>query len=168
MHNKKVLTIDPGTRNMGIAVFRGKKLSYYGVHTFPRLISKKILPSVYRGKLIQLVLDFHPDLIVYEKTFFKNNPTSKGVNTLTRQIQLVGKINKIEVIGISPTTVRKLLCGNGNSTKRDVATILVSRFPELSPYLIKDKKWKEDFHLNMFDAIALGCVIDEFQTKLEK
>ena len=161
MRNKRILTIDPGTRNMGIAVFNGKRLLYYGVHTFQKMESQQALQKISKAKLTQLVEDFSPEIIVYEKTFFKNNPTSKAVNTLTHQIKSIGKRKDIKVIGVSATTVRKIVCGTGKATKRDVATVLVSIYPQLSPYLINDKRWKEDFHFNMFDAIALRLAIDE-------
>jgi hypothetical protein len=42
--------------------------------------------------------------------------------------------------------------------KKDVARIIVSKFPELKVYLTQDRVWKERFHQNMFDAVALGMM----------
>jgi hypothetical protein len=39
-----------------------------------------------------------------------------------------------------------------------VAKAVVARYPELRAYLIHDRKWKERFHENKFDAVALGMM----------
>jgi len=35
---------------------------------------------------------------------------------------------------------------------------VVSKYPELKVYLTQDRAWKERFHQNMFDAVALGIM----------
>jgi len=37
-----------------------------------------------------------------------------------------------------------------------VARVIVSKYPELKVYLTQDRAWKELYHQNMFDAVALG------------
>jgi hypothetical protein len=49
-------------------------------------------------------------------------------------------------------------CGNGRAGKKDVARVTVSKFPDLKVYLTQDRAWKERFHQNMFDAVALGIM----------
>ena len=43
--------------------------------------------------------------------------------------------------------------------KDEVAKVIVAYYLELKPYLTSDRKWKEQFHRNMFDAIALGLTV---------
>jgi hypothetical protein len=40
-----------------------------------------------------------------------------------------------------------------------VARIIVARFPELKVNLTQDRAWKERYHQNMFDAVALGMMV---------
>lgn len=40
-----------------------------------------------------------------------------------------------------------------------VARVIVSKFPELKVYLTQDRAWKERYHQNMFDAVALGMMV---------
>jgi len=67
-------------------------------------------------------------------------------------------------MGLLPThayslsTVKKFICGNGWADKKEVAKAIVSKFPELKVYLTQDRAWKEKFHQNMFDAVALGIM----------
>ena len=57
--------------------------------------------------------------------------------------------------------MKKFTCGNGKASKREVARVVVSRFPELRVYLTQDRAWKERFHQNMFDAVAVGVMAAE-------
>jgi len=58
----------------------------------------------------------------------------------------------------SPNTVKKFICGNGWATKAEVSRAVVLKYPELKVYLTQDRAWKERFHQNMFDAVALGIM----------
>lgn len=54
--------------------------------------------------------------------------------------------------------MKKFICGHGRASKFQVATVVVSKFPELKIYLTQDRAWKERFHQNMFDAVALAMM----------
>jgi Holliday junction resolvasome RuvABC endonuclease subunit len=56
----------------------------------------------------------------------------------------------------APQTVRKSLTGDGWASKRELARAVASRFPALRVYLTQDRKWKERYFLNLFDAVALA------------
>jgi hypothetical protein len=42
---------------------------------------------------------------------------------------------------------------------KEVARVIVSKYPELKVYLTQDRAWKEFYHQNMFDAVALGITV---------
>jgi crossover junction endodeoxyribonuclease RuvC len=154
--NKRVLGIDPGTKDVGFALLEGEKLIHYGVKTIPRLhTSNEILKE---GKRIvsRLMDDFRPEILVVEKTFFANNKDSVLLNTFTAQIRQMGKRKGLKVLSIATNTVRKAVCGNGAASKEEVAQVIALKYPQLKPYLTSDKKWKEKYQRNMFDAVALG------------
>ncbi len=154
--NKRILAIDPGTRNMGIAVLDGEILAYYGVKIIRGVKSPHEKLKTGRKIILELIKDFRPHAMVVEKTFFANNRNSALLNVFADEIQALGKRKKMMVSCIAANTVRRVICGNGSASKREVARILVSQYPELRAYLSSDKRWKEDHHYNMFDAIALG------------
>jgi len=35
---------------------------------------------------------------------------------------------------------------------------VVAKYPELKVYLTQDRAWKEKYHQNMFDVVALGMM----------
>ncbi len=45
--------------------------------------------------------------------------------------------------------------------KKEVARIIVSKYPELKVYLSQDRAYKEHYFQNMLDAIALGMMAYE-------
>jgi len=56
----------------------------------------------------------------------------------------------------SPQRVRSTVAGNGKAKKSEVALAVAQRFPTLRVYLTQDRRWKERYWQNMFDAIALA------------
>ena len=97
------------------------------------------------------------------------DPTSRGFgypvqedpNILVDEIRALARERGILVRALAPSTVKKRVCGDGRATKREVARAVVVRYPELKVYLGQDRKWKERYHGNMFDAVAIGMASGE-------
>lgn len=155
----KVLAIDPGTRYMGIALLEKGIPIHVGVKTIKTRMSPHETLKAGRKIVLRLIKDFRPQVLAVEKTFFANNRNSALLNVLGDEIRAIGKRKKLKVICFAPNTIRKAICGNGRASKEDVARVLVSRFPDLKVYLTQDRKWKERYHQNMFDALALGILV---------
>ncbi len=154
--NNRVLAIDPGTHYIGVAVLDGAKLAYYGVKTLSHRKSPHDILMEGRKLIRELIDDFKPKTLAVEKTFFANNRNSALLNVFANEIVAIGKRKGLRVKLLAANVVRKELCRNGWATKREVAQEICHRFPELMPFLSSDRRWKEDFYLNMFDAVALG------------
>jgi crossover junction endodeoxyribonuclease RuvC len=157
-NNSKILAIDPGTREIGIAFLEKGKLIYYGV----KVIKKKKSPheTLKEGRkiVLRLIKDFKPKTLVVEKTFFVNNRNASLLNVFVDEIKAIGKRKGLKVISYAPSTVKKFICGNGRANKNELARVVVSKYPELKVYLTQDRAWKERYHQNMFDAVALGTM----------
>ena len=158
-NNDRILAIDPGTREMGVAFLEGGKLIYHGV----KVIRKKRSPheSLQAGReiVLRLIKDFRPAILVVEKTFFARNRNTSLLNVFADEIVAIGKRKGLKVKSFAPSTMKKAIAGNGHATKEEVAGVVVARFPELKVYLTQDRKWKERFHQNMFDAVALAMMV---------
>jgi Holliday junction resolvasome RuvABC endonuclease subunit len=98
--------------------------------------------------------------LVVEKTFFVNNRNAALLNVFVDDIKAIGKRKGLKVISYAPSTVKKFICGNGRASKKDVAKAIISKYPELKVYLTQDRAWKERYHQNMFDAVALGMMAE--------
>ena len=73
-------------------------------------------------------------------------------------VVMPGHFRPVGTTRISPTTSTCWRHRSGWATKEQVAKAVVARYPELRAYLIHDRKWKERFHENKFDAVALGMM----------
>jgi Holliday junction resolvasome RuvABC endonuclease subunit len=153
---KKTLAIDPGTRNIGFALLDNGDLVHYGVKTIGRAQSPHYKRQEGRKFISRLIEDFRPQSLLVEKTFFANNRNSALLNAMADEVGALGRRRKLSVRSLAANTVRKAICGNGAASKEDVARAIVSRYPELKPYLSSDRRWKERYHRNMFDAVALA------------
>lgn len=155
-NRSKILAIDPGTKHMGHAFLDKGKLLYYGV----KVIEKKKSPheTLKEGKKIVLGLinDLKPNVLVVEKTFISNNRSASLLNVFFDEIRAVGKRKKLRVLSFAPSTVKKHIAKDGWARKKEVARAIASKYPELKVYLTQDRGWKERFHQNMFDAVALA------------
>jgi crossover junction endodeoxyribonuclease RuvC len=158
-NNVRILAIDPGTKFMGVAVLENGKLVYHAV----KVIAKGKSPhqTLQRAKavVLRLIDDYAPQVIAVEKTFFSRNRNTALLNVLFDEIKSISRRNKIDFISFAPSTIKKFTCGNGWASKKEVATVVVSKFPELKVFLTQDRDWKERFHQNMFDAVALGIMV---------
>lgn len=159
-HKQKILAIDPGTREMGVAFFEGEALIYHGVRVITKRKSPHGILKQGRKTILRLIKELSPQVLVVEKTFFANNKNSALLNVFVDEIMAVGKRKGLKVLSFAPNTVKKFICGNGRASKEEVAKVIVSRYPELKVYLSQDRKWKERYHQNMFDAVALGVMIE--------
>ena len=162
----RILAIDPGTRVMGIAFLEKGKLIYYGVKTIKdgtRLPHQRLREA--RRVVIRLIQDFHPEVLAIEKTFFSNNRNIALLNVLAEEIKAIARRKGLKVFSLAPSTVKKLVCGNGRARKREVAKVVVAKYPELKVLVSQDRKWKEAYWQNVFDALALAIAVNKTTCK---
>lgn len=154
----KILAIDPGTRTMGVALLDREQLVYYGVRAIrmPGAPCERLKEA--RRTVLRLINDLRPDTLVVEKTFFANNRNGAVLNALVKQIVAIGRRKRLRVVSYAANTVKKRVCGNGRASKKEIARAVICRYPELGVYFSQDRKWKERYHQNMFDAVAVGMV----------
>lgn len=156
--NQRILAIDPGTRHMGVALLENGCLMYHGVKVIRKQETPHATLKAGRKVVLRLIKDLKPDVLAFEKTFFANNRNTALLNVFSDEIRAIGRRKGLQVVSFAPGTIKKFICGHGRASKFQIATVMVSRFPELKVYLTQDRAWKEVFHQNMFDAVALGVM----------
>lgn len=155
---RRILAIDPGTRFMGIAFLDNGKLIYHAVKVIAKGQSPQRTLQRARDAVVRLMDDLEPDIIAVERTFFSQNRNTALLNVLFDEIRSLARRKRLAFVSYAPSTIKKFICGNGHAGKKQVATTVVAKFPELRVYLTQDRAWKERFHQNMFDAVALGIM----------
>jgi len=161
----KILAIDPGTREIGVALLQDESLIYHGVKTIRKRGTPQERLKEGRKIVLRLIQDFKPQVLAVEKTFFAKNKNAALLNVFAEEITAIGKKQGKTVVSFAPNTVKKFTCGNGRASKAEVARVVIARFPELKVFLTQDRAWKERYHQNMFDAGALGICSHSFLMK---
>jgi len=150
-----ILAIDPGTRELGYAALRGNTLIESGVLSVRHLPAQHRLAHV-RDALKRWFRSFGPSVLVIEHVPNRPLDSRVGLPSLGRLLRRMARANHMEVATYSAKAVRRTLLNNGWAGKPELVEPLVGRHPQLRVYRGQNRKWKERYWHNMFDAIALG------------
>jgi Holliday junction resolvasome RuvABC endonuclease subunit len=169
MQHKTILGIDPGTKEMGLAVLRGRELMYFGVRTLRNGTRPYDVIGLARRIVLAAIERYAPDIVAIEEPF--NLPTKRAhlLNVIADELRGRAEEVGLEVVALSPSAIRERVTGNPHATKIDVAEVLVrgglEQLRDLIPRRPKraalglrprDKYW-----LHMFDALALATAVGE-------
>jgi Holliday junction resolvasome RuvABC endonuclease subunit len=165
MLNKKptrILAISPGTRGMGVAVLEEGRLVYFGVKALRqgKLSDRVIKRGVH---IIEKLMDeYDPHILAIEKTLYAGSRRSSILHGFCKKTKGIAKDRGIHVYNGLPSVVRKTICGEGSSTKRETAKTIANIYPELMKYLTDQKSYnqqqREHYWMSVFDAVGLGLV----------
>lgn len=128
---KKIIGIDVGTNNLAVSVFYNTDLKYYKM-----LKNKKSLSSGEKLLNIEkflrkLFAEEKPNTIVVEGTFW-NPREARGYSYVSAAIGIIQmvawEVLHIEPVKIQPSSVKKLITGNGRAKKEEVADKIKEKF----------------------------------------
>ena len=150
------IAIDPGHREVGYAHFDGDELVDYGVKSLRRSKPKLSPYDVFESVLIRFIKEKSPAAIALEKNSFSKINQNLPVMKIIKMVQDIAQAHNIPVYKYAPNTIRKEVCNDGRATKREVAKIISAMIPELAVYQESNRRWRERYYQNMFDAVACG------------
>ncbi len=153
---KTILSVDPGTRFWGVTVFRGEDIIVSVVKVLSTKGSPRKRLKEVKRVFSSLLEDYAPDVLVMEKPFFFWSRQSRLLNVFIEKIKSLSRKEKMKIYDFSPRTVRKVVCGNGNAGKKDMAKLICSIYPELKIRLNQDRRYKEIYWGHAFDSAGLG------------
>ena len=154
-YDQPILALDPGTRDLGYAVVSGRRLVIASVLPLRRVPRNRRLGTV-RESMQALMRAYQPRTLVLECIPKRPLDVLAGLPALGRLLRRMAREGRLRVAMYSARTVRGTVVGDGWAGKREVAEALSARFPDLRVHLTHDRKWKEAYWQNMFDAVALA------------
>lgn len=154
-HEPTILALDPGLRDLGWAVVRGRRLVAGGVLALRRLPKETRLTEV-RRQVRGWLKAHRPGTVVVERTYPHPVPWLDSLHAISLYAGRLSRRRHLRFVTYAPQQVRKTVLGNGRGTKREAAAVVAARFPQLRLYLTQDRRWKEVYWQNMFDAVALA------------
>lgn len=149
----KILSIIPGTRYLGVALLSGTLLKDWRIKV---LNTKEAQNKARKAK--KIIFDFieryHPQLLAIKKLDPKRS--SKKLDSLAQKIREFAKREKLAVRQMELSEIKKFIVGKRRINKKEIAELMVSRYPELVFEFKKEKKNKNTYYERMFEAVALG------------
>lgn len=146
-----ILAIDPGTLQLGFAVLEQDVLYTAGVLKLkPKDPIGMRLRSIHRT-VSDMICNHKQTKIAIETPFMhRNAQTFLKLGYVRGIIHMLAAEHDIEVIELSPRTIKQRVTGSGSATKEDVAWALAKFFPAYRNELKITNKH------DMTDAIAVG------------
>ena len=149
-----VLAVNPGTRYLGIAVFRGQQLQDWRVKILKGTWSKEKLKRALT--IVSMWIErYRPDLVAIKR--LHPSRSSRGLNSLHNQIQKLCLRNKLNLIQYTIKQLETVFCQEQRKNKRNLAEAVTARYPELTCELTTEKQRRNPYHMRMFEAVALGA-----------
>ena len=111
------------------------------------------------AKVKKLAAFYRPDALILQDVVAKGSRRHSRIKKLHRGVKAFAQKNKLAVKVISEQRLRRLLLGNEQGTKQEMAEVLAKRFPiELALQLPpKRRLWQSaDSRMDIFDAIGLA------------
>jgi Holliday junction resolvasome RuvABC endonuclease subunit len=164
MQQNTVLGIDPGTKEMGIAIIRGATLVSFGVHTLRNGHRPHDLIGQARRIVLAAIEEHGPDVVGIEKPLMLPTKRAAILSVIAQELRGRAEDLGLRVVELAPEEVRHAVVGDQRATKIDVAEALVAgEFGQLAALVPhrpvraalglrpRDKYW-----LHMFDALAIA------------
>lgn len=158
-----VIAVVPGTRALGVAVFKGLELVYYGIKEASKHRLKHTPHSRAREavrSIEQVIHKYQPDHFV----MLSPHPfhcLSDKLPVITRELARSARHLKLVFHEYQKSEIRNQICPDTRATRQAVAAHLSVLYPELSRHVQGVSVWQRLYYARMFDAVAAGyaCVL---------
>ena len=151
MRPRTILAIDPGLRELGYAVLAGQRILDANVVQFRSLPCPRRLAAACSA-VRQLIERHQPTELVVEQA----HSYPAGPHLLLLALRRLARQLELPLAVYPPQTVRKRLLGDGWAGKAEAAAAMCVRYPGLKIHKTQNRRWKERYWHNMFDAVALA------------
>jgi Holliday junction resolvasome RuvABC endonuclease subunit len=151
----RILAVNPGSRYVGIAAFRGPELLDWGVKVVTGKTPREKLKAA-RKIIVALIGQYVPNLLVLKE--LHPSRSSRQLNRLVREIKSLSKRRGIKMREYSIQDVKDALCPGAKVSKRKLAELLAAMYPALAYDLEQETQHRNPYRIRMFEAVALAVI----------
>lgn len=151
----KILGVNPGTRYLGIAIFRGAELRDWRVKVAGGRWSKEKTKKINRI-VLNLIDKYEPDVLAIKKL----NPSrsSSNLTRLSTKIKNLARRKSLMVYQYTLDDLKAFFSPKDKISKKKMAAMVTKAYPALCHELGKENSNKNSYYIRMFEAVALGLV----------
>lgn len=164
MQQSTILGIDPGTKEMGLAIIRDRQLVSFGVHTLRNGHRPHDVIGQARRIVLAAIEEHGPQVVAIEKPYALPTKRAALLSVIDQELRGRAEDLGLRVVELTPEQIRQSVVGNPRATKIDVAEALVAGdFPQLADLVPKRParaalglRARDKYWLHMFDALGLA------------
>jgi Holliday junction resolvasome RuvABC endonuclease subunit len=174
MERNTVLGIDPGTKEMGIAIVRGSTLISFGVHSLRNGHRPHDVVGQARRIVLAAIEEHGPNIVAIERPLMLPTKRAAILSVIAQELRGRAEDLGLRVVELTPEEVRQAVVGNSRATKIDVAEALVARdfrqlaslVPQRPARAALGLRPRDRYWLHMFDALGLAVAASGVQDAL--
>ena len=151
------MAIRPGRREMGVSVFNGEILRYWGIAGFRNSHLEYVHMDVDK-RVRGLIKRYNPNVLVMEKVSSVRLNASPALKKVMTHIAAISLEYSLEFCPYSMETIKMKLCGNDLVTRKEVVAQIIGVYPHLKRYAMWQSRWQEEYWMPMFWSIAVGLI----------
>jgi len=150
-----ILAVNPGTKYLGLAVFQGSDLVYWGIKVLKGKWSREKMRRA--EKILSDLIDQH-DITMLTVKRLHSSRSSRNLNCLVTSIERLVKNKGLRLRLYALSDLQKFLAPNMRVNKLDMAGLVAARYRFLIPHLEGERKHRHPYFVRMFEAIAAGIL----------
>lgn len=155
MNETRILAINPGTKELGVAVLAAADLLYYAVKILKVRAPDSGITSEAARIISQLITAYQPQAVVLIRPLVIQTGGERLVAVI-REVKRLAQSEGLPVYEYAPKTIRQFVCGSKRPTRGEIARAVAARYPELCQYAKDKSLWEEMYYARMFLAVAAG------------
>jgi len=148
-----ILPINPGTRYLGTAVFRGTELYDWAMRVVKGSSVQEKEKSVERI-ILEYVDRYRINTVVIKK--LHPHRASSNLRQLIEKIRRTASQGKIAILELSIEEMKTVLLSCESGSRRLVMNEVVERYPFLHAEAERMRRGKNPYLIRMFEAVGLG------------
>lgn len=168
MQHNTILGIDPGTKEMGLAIIRDRELISFGVHTLRNGHRPHDVVGQARRIVLAAIEEYGPQVVAIEKPYMLPTKRAAILSVIEQELRARAEDLGLRVVELTPEQIRQSVVGNPRATKIDVAEALVAGdFPQLADLVPKRParaalglRARDKYWLHMFDSLGLAVAAE--------
>ncbi len=151
-----ILAVNPGTKYLGLAVFQGSDLIYWGTKVLRGKWSPRKLRNAER--LLLDIIDKYGISVLSLKRVHPSR-TSTNLRSLVASIEGLAEKRGLTVHRYELADLRKFFAVGLKANKTAILRLALARYHFLSDQIDREEKHKHPYFIRMFEAIAAGLVV---------
>jgi len=129
--DKFLYALDISLKNTGIAIFTdfGNPVSIRSISTNSKDKHPQRLQFI-ADSILRLRKNYSPLAMVFESGFYRFSASTQAIYKVIGVMQYL--FSDVQQYSYAPSTIRKIVCGNGRANKEDVEKSVLKVWPNLS------------------------------------